>query len=65
MKSGYDPLAMLRYFSRLRHGSTQLPRAFSAEDVLIERLQLEATDHPMKDPVVDTAEFRAVRERLK
>jgi predicted Zn-dependent protease len=65
MKAGYDPLEMLRYFSRLRHASPGLPRAFSAEDVLLERLQLEATDHPMKDPVVDTAEFQAVRDRLK
>jgi predicted Zn-dependent protease len=64
-KAGYDPLAMLRYFARLRHASTELPRAFSAEDVLIERLQLEATDHPMKDPILDTAEFRAVRDRVK
>jgi predicted Zn-dependent protease len=64
-KAGYDPLAMLRYFSRLRHSSTELPRAFSAEDVLIERLQLEATDHPLKDPVLDTPEFQAMRERLK
>jgi predicted Zn-dependent protease len=64
-KAGYNPLAMLRYFSRLRHASPDLPRAFSAEDVLIERLQLEATDHPMKDPVEDTPEFQAVRERLK
>jgi predicted Zn-dependent protease len=64
-KAGYDPAAMLRYFSLLRHASPDLPRSFSAEDILIERLQLEATDHPMKDPVEDTPEFRAVRERLK
>jgi len=64
-KAGYDPGAMLRYFSALRHKEPDLPRAFSAEDILIERLQLEATDHPLKDPVVDTREFQAVRERLK
>jgi predicted Zn-dependent protease len=64
-KAGYDPAGMLRYFSVLRHADPELPRSFSAEDILIERLQLEATDHPMKDPVVDTAEFQAVRERLK
>jgi predicted Zn-dependent protease len=64
-KAGYDPAAMLRYFSVLRHAAPDLSRAFSAEDILIERLQLEATDHPMKDPIVDTPEFQAVRERLK
>lgn len=64
-KAGYDPMAMLRYFSTLRHASPGLPRAFSAEDILIERLQLEANDHPMKDPVVDTPEFQAIRGRLK
>jgi len=64
-KAGYDPMAMLRYFSVLRHASPDLPVAFSAEDVLIERLQLEATDHPLKDPIVDTPEFQSIRERLK
>lgn len=64
-KAGYDPMAMLRYFSTLRHGSPDLPLAFSAEDILIERLQLEATDHPLKDPIVDTPEFQAIRGRVK
>jgi predicted Zn-dependent protease len=60
--AGYDPISMLRYFSNIRHAEPHLPVAFSAEDILIERLQLEATDHPMKDPVVDTPEFRQIRE---
>jgi predicted Zn-dependent protease len=64
VKAGYDPASMLRYFSRIRHAEPDLPIAFSAEDILLERLQLEATDHPMKDPVVDTAEFQAVRARF-
>ena len=65
IKAGYDPIAMLRYFSIIRHARPDLPMAFSAEDILIERLQLEATDHPMKDSVVDTAEFRRIRERVR
>jgi predicted Zn-dependent protease len=64
LKAGYDAGAMLRYFSRIRHAEPDLPVAFSAEDVLIERLQLEATDRPVKDPLVDTDEFRAVRARM-
>jgi predicted Zn-dependent protease len=64
-KAGYDPIAMLRYFSVIRHARPDLPMAFSAEDILIERLQLEATDHPMKDSLVDTAEFRQVQDRVK
>jgi predicted Zn-dependent protease len=64
-KAGYDPSAMLKYFSTLRHSSTELPRVFSAADVLLERLELEATDHPMKDPVVDRPEFQSVRVRVK
>jgi predicted Zn-dependent protease len=64
-KAHYDPAAMLRYFSRIRHAEPVLPTTFSAEDILLERLELEATDHPLKDPVVDTDEFRAIRARLK
>ena len=65
VKAGYDPAGMLRYFSRIRHAEPNLPAVFSAEDILLEKLQLEATDHPLKDPVVDTEEFRTVRGRLK
>jgi predicted Zn-dependent protease len=57
IKAGYDPFAMLNFFSRYRHEDTELTRGFSAEDLLIERLQLEATDHPLRDAVVDTPEF--------
>jgi predicted Zn-dependent protease len=64
-RTGYDPAAMLRYFSALRHSDRELPQSFSAEDILIERLQLEATDHPMKDPVEDSPEFQAIRARLQ
>jgi predicted Zn-dependent protease len=56
-KAGYDPAAMLDFFSKYRRAGTDLPHAFSAEDLIIERLQIEATDHPLKDPVLDTPEF--------
>jgi predicted Zn-dependent protease len=62
--AGYDPGAMLAFFNKLRREDLQLPAAFSAEDLLLEKLELEATDHPVKDAVVNTSEFDRVRARM-
>ena len=62
--AGYDPAAMLAFFNKLRREDLQLPAAFSAEDLLLEKLELEATDHPLKDAVLNTSEFDRVRARM-
>jgi predicted Zn-dependent protease len=62
--AGYDPAPMIAFFTRLRRADLKLPVAFSAEDLLLERLQLEATDHPIKDAVVNTPEFDRVHARV-
>jgi predicted Zn-dependent protease len=64
-KAGYDPVAMLDFFSKYRHERTDLPMTFSARDLLIERLQIEATDHPLKDPIRNTPEFDSIHSLLK
>jgi predicted Zn-dependent protease len=42
-----------------------LTKAGYARDLLIERLQIEATDHPLKDPIRNTPEFDSVHGLLK
>jgi len=63
--AGYDPVAMIAFFSKLRRADLELPPAFSAEDLLLEKLQLEATDHPLKDAVLNTPEFDRMRARVQ
>jgi predicted Zn-dependent protease len=65
IKAGYDPTAMLNFFSRYRREGEKLSTAYSAEDLLIEKLQIEATDHPLKDAIVNTPEFERVHESVK
>src|SRR5665213_4358852 len=65
IKAGYDPAAMLQFFSKYRREGADLPKAFSAEDLLIEKLQIEATDHPLKDALVNTSEFDRLRATVK
>jgi predicted Zn-dependent protease len=64
-KTGYDPTAMLNFFSRYRREGENLPTAYSAEDLLIEKLQIEATDHPLKDAILNTPEFERVHDSVK
>ena len=64
-KAGYDPAAMLEFFSKYRREGENLTTAYSAEDLLIEKLQLEATDHPLKDAIVNTPDFDRARESMK
>jgi predicted Zn-dependent protease len=64
-KVGYDPTAMLNFFSRYRREGGNLPAAYSAEDLLIEKLQIEATDHPLKDAIVNTPEFERAHDSVK
>ena len=61
----YDPAEMIAFFSKLRRADLELPPAFSAEDLLLERLQLEATDHPLTDLVRNTPEFERMRARVE
>ncbi|MGD1069241.1 MAG: M48 family metalloprotease [Bryobacteraceae bacterium] len=64
-KARYDPLAMLAFFSKHRREGINLPVGYSAEDLLLEKLQLEATDHPLQDPIVDTPEFDHVHSLIR
>ena len=59
-KAGYDPMAMLDFFSKYRREGVDLPNAYSARDLLMERLEIEATDHPLKDAIINTPEFDRV-----
>ena len=56
---------MLEFFSKYRREGENLTTAYSAEDLLIEKLQLEATDHPLKDAIVNTPDFDRARESMK
>ena len=64
-KAGYNPMAMLEFFSKYRRAGTDLPQNYSAEDLLLEKLELEATDHPLKDVILNTPEFDRVHESVK
>ncbi len=64
-KAGYDPTAMLNFFSKYRREGENLPIAYSAEDLIIENLQIEATDHPLKDAIVNTPEFERLHDSVK
>lgn len=65
IKANYDPAAMLQFFSRYRRQGAALPVGYSAEDLLIEKLQLEATDHPLKDVILNTPEFERLHADLR
>lgn len=65
MKAGYNPAAMLEFFSRYRRENLKLPQGYSTEDLLLEKLQLEATDHPMKDAITNTPEFDRIHSGAK
>lgn len=65
LSAGYDPAAMVAFFSKLRRADLDLPAAFSAEDLLIERLQLEPRDHPLEGVITNTPEFDRIRARLE
>ncbi|HVW83239.1 MAG TPA: M48 family metalloprotease [Bryobacteraceae bacterium] len=65
IKSGYDPAPMLDFFSKVRREQPHAPTAFSSEDILLEKLQLEATDHPIRNGTVNTPEFVRIRAKLK
>jgi predicted Zn-dependent protease len=65
IKAGYDPMAMLDFFSKYRRETADLPTAFSAEDLLIEKLQIEATDHPLKGVILNTPDFDRVHGSMK
>ena len=58
-------MAMLEFFSRYRRENMELPKGYSAEDLLLEKLQLEATDHPLKDAVTNTSEFDRIHAAEK
>jgi Peptidase family M48 len=64
-KAGYEPMAMLDFFSKYRREGINLPNAYSARDLLMERLEIEATDHPLKDAVINTPEFDRVHGLIK
>ena len=64
-KAGYNPMAMLEFFSKYRRAGTDLPQNYSAEDLLLEKLELEATDHPLKDVIINTPEFERIHESVK
>jgi predicted Zn-dependent protease len=64
-KAGYNPMAMLEFFSKYRRAGTDLPQNYSAEDLLLEKLELEATDHPLKDVILNTPEFDRVHDSVK
>jgi len=56
---------MLEFFSKYRRAATDLPQNYAAEDLLLEKLELEATDHPLKDVILNTPEFDRIHESLK
>jgi predicted Zn-dependent protease len=64
-KAGYNPMAMLEFFSKYRRAGTDLPQNYSAEDLLLEKLELEATDHPLKDVILNTPEFDRIHDSVK
>jgi beta-barrel assembly-enhancing protease len=64
-KAGYNPMAMLEFFSKYRRAATDLPQNYSAEDLLLEKLELEATDHPLKDVILNTPEFERFHDSVK
>lgn len=59
-KAGYQPMAMLDFFSRYRREGKDLPKACSARDLLMEKLEMEDTGHPLTDAVLNTPEFERV-----
>lgn len=65
-RAGYNPSAMLEFFSRYRReNAEELPKGYSTEDLLLEKLQLEATDHPLKNAITNTSEFDRVHSSGK
>ena len=64
-RAGYNPMAMLEFFSRYRRENLELPKGYSTEDLLLEKLQLEATDHPLKDAITNTSEFDRIHAGAK
>jgi predicted Zn-dependent protease len=64
-KAGYDPIAMLDFYSKYRREGINLPDAFSARELLMEKLEMEATDHPLKDAIINTPEFDRIHSLVK
>ena len=64
-KAGYNPMAMLEFFSKYRRAGTDLPQDYSAEDLLLEKLEMEATDHPLRDVILNTPEFERIHDSVK
>ena len=65
LQAGYDPSAMVEFFSKLRHEDRGLPQSFSAEDLLLEKLQLEADPPRGKNLFLNTSEFENVHARVR
>lgn len=63
IKAGYNPGAMLDFFSQYRREGTGLN--YSLRELLMEKLEIEATDHPLKDAVIDTPEFDRIHLLVK
>jgi predicted Zn-dependent protease len=62
--AGYDPLALLEFFNKLRHDEPRLAGHLSAEELISMRTQVESSLPPNPDFVVNTETFGALRTRL-
>jgi predicted Zn-dependent protease len=62
-KAGYNPSAMLDFFSKYRREGNGLN--YSLRELLMEKLEIEDTDQPLKDAILDTPEFDRVHRLVQ
>jgi predicted Zn-dependent protease len=62
--AGYDPLAMLEFFNKLRYEQPRLAQTLSSDDLLALRTYVEKNLPPNPEYIVTTTAFGRIRNRF-
>jgi predicted Zn-dependent protease len=62
--AGYDPLAMIEFFNKLRYDKPRLAQTWTADDLLALRSYVEDSMPPDPQYIVNTGAFDRIRERV-